>query len=293
MEKVEYTSEIVSLIQKGEKLEAIAEIRKNYGISLVEAKNMVNTYKGGEEFYFLSTDDNDKTIETNSSISEPTTTPTRSVKVQTKVLPFACPNCGDTQVHKSIGGHAEQMATWAAAKVVVMGAKYLSQSLFSTSFDTYGVEGRVAKHYTPAQYVCDYCHNTFHATKAKIDDGGYSMDKDRADRLKASYNKKLQTVKDKEVKNIREKGYYQRLKTLVPAFVFFLGLLICIGCEHTTEGYFGMTRYTLPFMFSWLVMFGGIIATIIGGSICYNTYKQASEIEHMSIEEYAKNHKAE
>lgn len=44
MEKVEYTSEIVSLIQKGEKLEAIAEIRKNYGISLVEAKNMVNTY---------------------------------------------------------------------------------------------------------------------------------------------------------------------------------------------------------------------------------------------------------
>ena len=48
MEKVEYTSEIVSLIQKGEKLEAIAEIRKNYSISLVEAKNMVNTYKGGE-----------------------------------------------------------------------------------------------------------------------------------------------------------------------------------------------------------------------------------------------------
>ena len=44
MEKVEYTSEIVSLIQKGEKLEAIAEIRKNYSISLVEAKNMVNTY---------------------------------------------------------------------------------------------------------------------------------------------------------------------------------------------------------------------------------------------------------
>lgn len=282
MEKVEYTSEIVSLIQKGEKLEAIAEIRKKYGISLVEAKNMVNTYKGGEEFYFLSTDDNDKTIETNSSISEPTTTPK-------EVIPFACPNCGDTQVHKSIGGHAEQMAAWATVKGIKMGL----ECLFNREINTYGVEGRVTKEYVPSQYVCDYCHHTFHATKAKIDDGGYSMDKDRADRLKASYNKKLQAVKDKEVKKIREKGYFQRLKTLVPAFVFFLGVLICIGCEHTTEGYFGMTRYTLPFMFSWLVMFGGIIATIIGGSICYNTYKQASEIEHMSIEEYAKNHKAE
>ena len=111
MEKVEYTSEIVSLIQKGEKLEAIAEIRKNYSISLVEAKNMVNTYKGGEEFYFLSTDDNDKTIETNSSISEATTTPK-------EVIPFACPNCGSTCVHKSMGGKAENIAAVVGAKLI-------------------------------------------------------------------------------------------------------------------------------------------------------------------------------
>ena len=278
MEKVEYTSEIVSLIQKGEKLEAIAEIRKKYGISLVEAKNMVNTYKGGEEFYFLSTDDNDKTIETNSSISEATTTPK-------EVIPFACPNCGSTCVHKSMGGKAENVAA-------VVGAKLIKKAVLGDNSKYVRGEGKLINESVPFQQTCDYCHYTFHASQSQIDNGKYSMNKRIADDLHSSYNKKLQMVKDKEVSGIKNKASQKMKKVIGAFFVFLLGLLICMNCDHTTEGVFGLTAYTGSFMFSCFLIFLGVALTFVFGVSWLTTYNMASTLESMSIEQYAKTHKA-
>ena len=289
MSKLKYTPRIVELISSGQKLCAIKEAKERYYISLETAKNMIDAYKSGDEYY----DDSElcsfsTTKQENKKAEGAVSTLIKEDVGKPNVLPFACPNCGDTHVHKSIGGHVEQAAAWGGAKLLMHGI----QSFFGTDFNTHGAEGKMAKEWVPAQYVCDYCHQTFHTTKAKVDNGTHSMAKSKSDNLKEAYNRKLQVVKDKEVAGIKDKASQWLVKTFVALFVFLIGLLVCISCEHTAEGLWGTTVYTGSFIFSCVIMFVGVALTAGFGITCQTYYNMASEIKAMSIEQYAKDHKA-
>lgn len=202
-----------------------------------------------------------------------------------EVIHFACPNCGSTCVHKSIGGKAENVAA-------VVGAKLIKKAVLGDNSKYVRGEGKMINENVPFQQTCDYCHYTFHASQSQIDNGKYSMNKRIADDLHSSYNKKLQMVKDKEVSGIKNKASQKMKKVIGAFFVFLLGLLICMNCEHTTEGVFGLTAYTGSFMFSCFLIFIGVALTFAFGVSWFTTYNIASNLESMSIEQYAKTHKA-
>lgn len=201
-------------------------------------------------------------------------------------LQFVCPNCGSSQVHKSLGGKAEHAAAWGVTKV-----------LKSTLMGDYGrltggLENHIIKDEVPFQHVCDYCHRTFHARKSQIEAGAYSMERSKADILMETYNKKLQAIKDKEVCEIKERAMGKLKYVAISVSILFLGIIICANCEHTMEGLWGMTVYTNSFVFSWFIIAIGIILTLITGISWINRYNEATELENMSIQNYAKNHSA-
>lgn len=202
-------------------------------------------------------------------------------------LEFACPNCGSTQVHKSIGGKAEQIA--------VQGAIKFAKSSLKKNYGVYvlpAMEKQVIDD-CPLQYVCDYCHHTFHARRTKIEAGAYSMDKDRADRLTDIYNNKLQIIKDKEFEEIKKKASKKLIPVVIWVLILFVGILICCNCEHTAEGLFGTTIYTGTFVFSCFVIGVGGIGTLISIILCVTKYIKAFNVKSMAIQDYAKKRSAQ
>ena len=127
--------------------------------------------------------------------------------IQKEVIHFACPNCGSTCVHKSMGGKAENVAA-------VFGAKLIKKAVLGDNSKYVRGEGKLINESVPFQQTCDYCHYTFHASQSQIDNGKYSMNKRTAGDLHSSYNKKLQMVKDKEVSGIKNKAS-QKMKKVI------------------------------------------------------------------------------
>lgn len=201
-------------------------------------------------------------------------------------LPFVCPNCGSPQVHKSLGGKVENFLALGVTKF----AK--SQLMGDYGRLTGGVENQIIKDEVPFQYVCDYCHYTFHARKSKIEAGVYSMEESMAYMRMETYNQKLQAMKDQEVKELKDKAFRRLIWTIIHALVLSIGIYICCNCEHTTEGLWGTTVYTGTFVFSWFVIMIGGISTLISTILCTKTYSKASYLENMSLQDYAREHSA-
>ena len=86
MKAIEYTPKILTLIRAGKKLEAIKEAKDFYGISLVEAKNMINSYQPGGNNYYTTMELND-TPEYTPDIDEP-------IFKRTMKKKFICAVCG-------------------------------------------------------------------------------------------------------------------------------------------------------------------------------------------------------
>jgi hypothetical protein len=332
MKTLEYTPQILTLISAGKKLEAIKMAKDLYGLSLQEAKNMIDSYRpGGLNFYTtfelntksdytpeiaklinegkiseavreakntygISEENAQKMIE-NYPQSETSTKPVKSTKPirqerqqQAKnnedILPYCCPNCGSNQVEKSIGGKLEHAAAWAAtkaAKAYVMGDY--------GSF-TGGVENDIIKEELPFQQVCNYCHQTFHARKSQIEAGRYAMSKSKSSQLMNAYNRKLKVVKDEEVNTIKEEASKKLSRIGISGASLLIGLLIIATCEHSTIGVFGLQSYTWSFMFSCVLIFFGFLGVVVEGNAYYGKISEANEIDDMSIEEYARDHKA-
>lgn len=211
---------------------------------------------------------------------------TTSNSVNSNYLSIACPHCGSTSVHKSIGGKIEHAVAWGATKMIK------SSLLGDYGSLTGGVETEIIKKEVPFQQVCDYCHRSFHASQSQIDKGAYSMKISRARELMNIYNKKLQSLKEQEIETIREKAQKELRKTLISVFVFIVALIVSQSVEHETEGVFGLTTYTYSYSFSCMLMVGATIYAMVKGLNCKNSYTEASELEAMPIEEYAKNHSA-
>lgn len=141
MKTIEYTSEIIKEIKSGSKLTAIKYARDSYGLSLPEAKKMIDAYKPGITT-FTSSELTDGSTHEVVSLQE---------KQQIKrVLAYCCPNCGSEQIHKSIGGKAEHAAAWGATKLIK------SAILGDYGGLTGGVENEIIKETVPFQQVCDY-----------------------------------------------------------------------------------------------------------------------------------------
>jgi len=348
MKAIEYTPKILTLIRAGKKLEAIKEAKDFYGISLVEAKNMINSYQPGGNNYYTTMELND-TPEYTPDIDEPifkrtmkkkficavcgyiykgdaapekcpickapasklselqdagdvtyATVHTKPVESTTSViqesqqlantnedlLPYCCPNCGSNQVEKSIGGMLEHAAAWATTKAV--------KSYVMGDYGSYtgGAENEIIKEEVPFQQVCNYCHRTFHASKSQIEAGKYAMSKAKSSQLTEAYNRRLQSVKNGEVRRIKEAASKKLPRIGYAGGAFLLGLLITATCEHETTGVFGLSSYTWSFMFSCVLMFFGFIGLLIEGMGYFGKMSEANEIDKMPIKQYAKNHKA-
>ncbi len=293
-----YTPKIITLLSAQKKLEAVKEAKELYGLSLVQAKDMIDRYvPGGNNYYtiFEPADSTNTAYEkynveqpqrTNNqrTLTQPSTQPTSAE--QNNIIPFCCPNCGSEQVKKSLGGKMEHIATVGTVKVA---KKFI---LGDYSGFTGGVENDIIKQSVPFQQVCEYCHYTFHASKSQIEAGAFSMNKDKAKSLFNAYNIKLQGVKDKEVQEKKEKASNSMLRAMIAGVIFFIGLLISMNCTKTEENFLGMESFTWTYMFSWLLIFAGILGAIIEGIFASDGYSQASYIEKMSLTKYAKNHKA-
>lgn len=199
-------------------------------------------------------------------------------------LLFVCPICGSEQVRKSIGGMIEHVAAVGAVKL----AK--SALLGDYSCITGGAENEIIKDEVPLQQVCNYCHHTFHARRSQIEAGQYSMIRSKADELMEKYNEKLQWAKDEEVDDLRSQASGYLGKAFIYALVFGVGLLICLNCEHETEGFLGMKAFTWTYMFSWVVMLLGGGVSVMKFFSWMELRSNASEIENLTIQEYAKNH---
>lgn len=199
---------------------------------------------------------------------------------------FCCPNCGSEKVHKSVGGKAEHAAAWGATKLIK------SALLGDYGSLTGGVENEVIKENVPFQQVCDYCHGTFHSSKSEIESGKYSLSSTEANKRMGLYNNKLQTLKDKEIEEIRGKAAKELRNTVIFIIVLLGGIFICMTCEHYTVGFLGIQAFTGSYMFSWVLMGIGGLGAFGTASSCASTYDKASELENAPIEDYAKNHKA-
>lgn len=332
MKTLEYTPRILTLISAGKKLEAVKMAKDLYGLSLQEAKNMIDSYRPGgnnwyttmelndtpeytpdiielinegktldvilmlKDRYGLSAEDAKKMIEnypqskTSTKPVESTTT-VRQERQQTStvkedLLPYCCPNCGSNQVEKSIGGKLEHAAAWAATK----GVKAYIMGDYG-SF-TAGVENDIIKEELPLQQVCNYCHYTFHARKSQIEAGKYSMSRKESARLTEAYNRKLKAVKDEEVKKIKEEASKILARLGFAGAALLIGLLIIATCEHQTTGLFGLPSYTGSFMFSCVLIFFGFLGVVLEGIDYSEKLSKANEIDKMSIQSYARNHKA-
>lgn len=295
MKAIEYTPKILTLIRAGKKLEAIKEAKDFYGISLVEAKNMINSYQPGGNNYYTTSELNDtpeystdvvtgtKPVESTPHVRQENQ---RAVNTNEDLLPYCCPNCGSTQVQKSIGGKLEHATLWAATKA----AK--SYILGDYSSFTGGAENELIKDEVPFQQVCDYCHQTFHARKSQIEAGRYAMSKSKSSQLMNAYNKKLKVVKDDEVNTIKEEASKKLSRIGFSGAALLIGLLIIATCEHSTIGVFGLQSYTWSFMFSCVLIFFGFLGVVVEGNAYYGKISEANEIDDMSIEEYARDHKA-
>lgn len=278
MKTIEYTSEIIKEIKNGSNLTAIKYARDTYGLSLPEAKKMIEAYKPGITT-FTSSELSDDSIHDE-------VIPQQEKQQEKRLLAYCCPNCGSEQIHKSIGGKAEHVAAWGATKFIK------SALLGDYGGLTGGVENEIIKENVPFQQVCDYCHRTFHSSKSDIDSGKYSLSSTEANRRMGIYNTKLQAIKDQEIEEIRDRAASELRNTIIFVFVFLGGLLVCTNCEHYTEGFLGIQSFTWSFMFSWVLMAIGGVGTFIAGSTSASTYNEASELENSPIEDYARNHKA-
>lgn len=332
MKTLEYTPRILTLISAGKKLEAIKMAKDLYGLSLQEAKNMINAYRpGGLNFYTtfelntksdytpdivelinegktldavlkvkdrygLSAEDAKKMID-NYPQSKKSTKPVESTttvrqenkqlaKTNEDLLPYCCPNCGSNQVEKSIGGMLEHAATWGGAKLIK------SAVLGDYGGLTGGAENEIIKEEVPFQQACSYCHYTFHASKSQIEAGKYSMSRKESARLTEVYNRKLKVVKDGEVKKIKEEASKKLPRLGFAGAALLIGLLITATCEHETTGVFGLPSYTWSFMFSWVLIFFGILGVVVEGIGYSGKLSEANEIDKMPIQRYAKDHKA-
>lgn len=206
--------------------------------------------------------------------------------MNTNELSFCCPNCGSNQVGKSIGGKLEHAAAWAATK----GVK--SYVMGDYGRFTGGAENTILKEEVPFQQVCSYCHHTFHARKSQIDAGRYALNAARAAQLMEAYNMKLQVVKDNEVAETRKQAAKNRDRALLALAALGVGALICATCEHSYVNFLGVESFTWTFMFSCLMIFFGVIGVISEGVFYMEAVNKAAEIEKMSIQAYAKDHKA-
>lgn len=201
-------------------------------------------------------------------------------------LPFACPNCGNIHVRKSVGGMIEHAAAWGGAKLI--------KSMLLGDFGglTGGAENTIIKEEVPFQQVCDYCHYTFHARKSQIGAGKYSMHRSRATYLTKVYNGMLQTMKEKDYKSTREDAFKMISKIFLGILAFLIGLMLCSSSNKYTEGIFGIQFYSWSYMFSWMIMFISGAITVLLGVSCYSLFKKAGLIKRMPLAEYAKDHKA-
>ncbi len=300
MKQLKYTPKIITLLSAGKKLEAIKEAKDTYGLTLPQAKDMINAYRPWNTYYFLpfelsSSDANGGN--NNSAVSspvkqtntQPSTVPENSSKTisnHNDMIPYCCPNCGSEQVKKSIGGKLEQVAAIGVTKAIK------SYVLGDYGGLTGGAENEILKETVPFQQVCKYCHQTFHASLAQIASGKYAMDKNKAEKLKDAYNGKLQIVKDNEVEEIREKGSKSLKRAFLAGITLVVGLLISANCQHTESGFLGLESYTGTYMFAWVLMLAGGVGVLIEGISSYGSYSEASALDDMSIQEYAKNHSA-
>ena len=332
MKTLEYTPRILTLISAGKKLEAVKMAKDLYGLSLHEAKEMIDSYRpGGLNFYTtfelntksdytpeiaklinegkiseavrkakttygISEENAQKMIEnypqskTNTKPVE-STTPVRqenqrTVNTNEDLLPYCCPNCGSNQVEKSIGGKLEHAAAWGGAKL------FKSAVLGDYGGLTGGAENEIIKEEVPFQQVCNYCHRTFHASKSQIEAGKYSMSRRESARLTEAYNRKLKAVKDGEVNRIKEEASKILARLGFAGAALLIGLLIIATCEHQTTGLFGLPSYTGSFMFSCVLIFFGFLGVVLEGIDYSEKLSKANEIDKMSIQSYARNHKA-
>ena len=348
MKTLEYTPRILTLISAGNKLEAVKMAQDLYGLSLQEAKNMIDSYHPGGLNFYTTMELND-TPEYTPDIDEPifkrtmkkkficavcgyiykgdaapekcpickapasklselqdagdvtyATVHTKPVESTTSViqesqqlantnediLPYCCPNCGSNQVEKSIGGKLEHAAAWGGAKL------FKSAVLGDYGGLTGGAENEIIKEEVPFQQVCNYCHRTFHASKSQIEAGKYSMSRKESARLTEAYNRKLKAVKDEEVKKIKEEASKILARLGFAGAALLIGLLIIATCEHQTTGLFGLPSYTGSFMFSCVLIFFGFLGVVFEGIDYSEKLSKANEIDKMSIQSYARNHKA-
>lgn len=294
MKKLEYTPFILSLLKQGKKLQAVKFAKELYGLSLVDAKNMIDSYHpGGDNFYVMDEPDITSSISQNKDEGKSTTvkesiteeTP-KPVVISEDMLPYCCPNCGSSQVEKSLGGKLEHAAAWATTKAV--------KSYVMGDYGSYtgGAENEIIKEEVPFQQVCNYCHRTFHASKSQIEAGKYAMSKAKSSQLTEAYNRRLQSVKNGEVRRIKEAASKKLPRIGYAGSAFLLGLLITATCEHETTGPLGLPSYTWSFMFSCVLMFFGFIGLLIEGMGYFGKISEANEIDKMPIKQYAKNHKA-
>lgn len=276
--KSDYTPEIAKLINEGKIQDAVPKVKDMYGLSAEDAKKMIDNYPQSK----TST----RSVEPNSPVKQEIV---QSATNDENILPFCCPNCGSSQVSKSIGGKLEHAAAWAATKGL--------KSFIFGDYGSYtgGAENTIIKEEVPFQQVCSYCHYTFHARKSQIDAGKYALYPGKAAQLMEAYNKKLQTVKDKEVAVIKASASGNKKRCVFAGVAFLLGLLIYNTCEHyKTDSFLGieMESATWSFMFSCVLLFFGAIGVLYEGYRCYEIYEEANTIDMMTIQEYAKDHKA-
>ena len=196
---------------------------------------------------------------------------------------FYCPNCGSTDVNKSIGGKVEHAAAYGGVKLV-------------KHFLGIGIplgEGEIIKEEVPFQQVCNYCHHTFHARKSQIDAGAYSMTPERAKLLMNAYNAKLQKVKDKEVKELHEKTKKALMCLLFSICMAALAIVIFFSCDLTTEaGWFGLKTPNFLGVIDFILALWGILGTISSISFYSDALSNEQKVKNMTIQQYAKEHSA-
>ncbi len=276
--KSDYTPEIAKLINEGKIQDAVLKVKDMYGLSAEDAKKMIDNYPQSK----TST----RSVEPNSPVKQEIV---QSATNDENILPFCCPNCGSSQVSKSIGGKLEHAAAWGVTKA--------AKSYFMGDYGSFtgGVENTIIKEEVPFQQACSYCHYTFHASKSQIDSGKYALNADKATRLMKAYNQKLQVVKDKEVADIKASASGNKNRCVFAGIAFLFGLIIYNTCEHMkTDTLLGMEMesYTWSFMFSCVLLFFGVIGVLYEGYRCYELFEEANTIDKMTIQEYAKGHKA-